>query len=217
MKQTFLLLFPIWEKWGLILDHYLMNVTQLANLACPQILSSIIWILKLGVVWSALIHLSYNLPQAKNKIKPWYQFGNILLGIKKNTGEGLLILVNLAVNLVTVVLIFFFFTEDWRQRGKISLLKGVFFNKPSCWQIKWQASLSPADSLAGSLLTCALGQTDWFNWQSCLKTCRGIDAEWIISSAIFSSLNAAMQPKALKTVLFIVEINRPSDYFHFIF
>ena len=72
MKQTFLLLFPIWEKWGLILDHYLMNVTQLANLACPQILSSIIWILKLGVVWSALIHLSYNLPQAKNKIKPWY-------------------------------------------------------------------------------------------------------------------------------------------------
>ena len=36
-------------------------------------------------------------------------------------------------------------------------------------------------------------------------------------SAIFSSLNAAMQPKALKTVLFIVEINRPSDYFHFIF
>ena len=112
---------------------------------------------------------------------------------------------------------FFFFIEAWRQRGKISLLKGVFFNKPSCWQIKWQAPLSPADSLAGSLLTCALGQTDWFNWQSCLKTCRGIDAEWIISSAIFSSLNAAMQPKALKTVLFIVEINRPSDYFHFIF
>lgn len=138
------------------------------------------WILKLGVVYSALIHLSYNLPQAKNKVKPWHQFGNILLAIQKITGEGSLILVNLAINLVTVVLIFFFI-EAWRQRGKISLLKGVFFNKPSCWQIKWQAPLSPADSLAGSLLTCALGQTDWFNWQSCLKTCRGIDAEWIIS------------------------------------
>lgn len=35
--------------------------------------------------------------------------------------------------------------------------------------------------------------------------------------AIFSSLDAAMQPKALKAVLFIVETNRPSDYFHFIF
>lgn len=36
-------------------------------------------------------------------------------------------------------------------------------------------------------------------------------------SAIHSSLNAAMQLKAFKVILFIVEINRPSDYFHFIF
>lgn len=129
MKQTFLLLFPIWEKWGLILDHYLMNVTQLANLACPQILSSIIWILKLGVVWSALIHLSYNLPQAKNKIKPWYQFGNILLGIKKNTGEGLLILVNLAVNLVTVVLISFFFYRRLKAKRKNKSFKRGFLQQ----------------------------------------------------------------------------------------
>lgn len=177
MKQTFLLLFPIWEKWGLILDHYLMNVTQLTNLASPEILSSIMYLQLNFKIWGSLFCI--NIIYLKLKIKPWYQFGNILLAIKKNTGKVSLILVNVAVNLVTVVLIFFI--EAWRQRGKISLLKGVFFNKPSCWQIKWQAPFSPADSLAGSLLTCALGQTDWFNWQSCLKTCRGIDAEWIIS------------------------------------
>lgn len=137
------------------------------------------WILKLGVVYSALIHLSYNLPQAKNKIKPWHQFGNILLAIQKITGEGSLILVNLEINLVTVVLIFF--NRSLKAKRKNKFFKRGFFNKPSCWQIKWQAPLLPADSLAGSLLTWALGQTDWFNWQSCLKTCRGIDAEWIIS------------------------------------
>lgn len=59
----------------------------------------------------------------------------------------------------------YFCIYAWRQVGKISLLKGVFFIKPSCWQLKWQASLSTADSLAGALLTCALGKTDWFNWQ----------------------------------------------------
>lgn len=32
-----------------------------------------------------------------------------------------------------------------------------------------------------------------------------------LSSATLGSLNAAMQPKALKAILFIVEINQPSD------
>lgn len=141
-----------------------------------------------------------------------YSLRNILLGIKKYWGR--------IVNPGQLGSKFsdccsYFLPQKTEGKGKRSLLKGVFFNKPSCWQIKWQAPLSPADSLAGSLLTC-VGQTDWFNWQSC-KNLQRLMLNESFPSAIFSSLNAAMQPKALKTVLFIVGNQSTSDYFHFYF